>query len=423
MYRTGERRDEGRWPEPGRTMKKTRERLREDSWQSGAGMRKTRERMRESRRRRPRTRDGAALSPNLQDMSPVPSTAGPADTGNTWLGTARSPKGRKRHPPGASREGELGFQGFVEQQRLLASEMQRQVSELRHQRDEAREQALKVKEDAINDRAKHLQELQQCLLDQLQATGEAKLQEAGQQKSTRLEASSRPEMKAAQKLREVPDPDPQDVWEHSMVSDSRLVAMDAALTALFRRAEDLASRSGANQVSQPIVSPGLSSHRAKPSLEHSALPVETSRTPVWVPPATWQDQSPQTRASEPGSTLGGAQGASPLRLTEQLDKEKVAAFRKALDTADGLPADLRLDLCALLEESSPSEGATQALASKGRPSCPPPAPGKPGTDASPFGAPRPQRPRPRALRAQSSVPAVPERNRLAGEARSERATL
>ena len=46
----------------------------------------------------------------------------------------------------------------MEQQRLLASEMQRQVLELRNQRDEAREQALKVKEDAINDRHRHLQD-------------------------------------------------------------------------------------------------------------------------------------------------------------------------------------------------------------------------------------------------------------------------
>ena len=44
------------------------------------------------------------------------------------------------------------------------------------------------------------------------------------------------------------------------------------------------------------------------------------------------EQSPATRRAS----------ASP-----ELDKEKVAAFRKALDTADGLPAELRHDLCAL----------------------------------------------------------------------------
>ncbi|CAK8994258.1 unnamed protein product [Durusdinium trenchii] len=40
--------------------------------------------------------------------------------------------------------------------------------------------------------------------------------------------------------------------------------------------------------------------------------------------------------------------------------EKVAAFRKALDTADGLPAELRQDLCALPAGGVYAEGVRNA---------------------------------------------------------------
>lgn len=284
MYRT--RDAQGRdFREPGRTMKKSRERVREED--ADRGLRKTRDRLREPRARRPRTRDSGVLASPVRDVaSPIPSTAyGAADTAGTWVGTCS--------PSPARRDGEFGFHGFVEQQRQLASEMQRQVAELKSQRDQARQEALKVKEDAMNDRAKHLQELQEVLAEQLRRDEEPKV--------------------------EVPPPDAEgrEVFEHSIVSDSRFVAIDAALTALLScEAPKLAERSIG-----PI---GLSAMNAQ------------------------EVEGQVCRLSEAG-------GSPAWRLTEQLDKDKVAAFRKALDTADGLPSELRQDLCALLEESTPAE--------------------------------------------------------------------
>jgi len=344
MYRTNDvagRDFSVRETEQGRTMKKTRDRLREDSWRDAEkGLRKTRERLRDprERRRRPRTRD-SGTSPPRDAQSPAPSTVfGPADTAGTWVGTC-SPS-----PP--RRDGDLGFQGFVEQQRQLASEMQRQVAELRSQRDQARQEALKVKEDAMNDRARHLQELQQVLAEQLQV----------------------PNPEVPKTAPEAGDP-PAEVFERSIVSDSCFVALDAALTHLL-------SKSLVNAGSQDAP---LLAHR----MEHSFAEEQTQE--VW------------TRPSEAiGFGSIPSAGSSPGRLTEQLNKEKVAAFRKALDTADGLPAELRQDLCALLEESTPVESPNES-AGGSKPSRPPLCKGdlKEVMGSSPFPL-KAQRPRARS---------------------------
>lgn len=356
--------------EPGRTMKKSRDRLREDSWRDAdRGLRKTRDKLRDPRasRRRPRTRDSVGMSPPRDVQSPVPSTVfGPADTAGTWVGTCTP-------SPPHKLDGELGFQGFVEQQRLLASEMQRQVAELRNQRDEAREEALKVKEDAINDRARHLQELQQCLLEQLQ------VKPSQAEEVPKMEHPEASALEASQ------------VLERSIISDSRFVAIDAALTALLSKTDmalpaGLASQRKASLDAQSQFlgqsREGEQHFEFAPFLEAEPEPVEHEQ--AW------------TRTSE----ACGSPGASPL--TEQLDKEKVAAFRKALDTADGLPAELRQDLCALLEESTPKEcerpGSLVPPGSKGRP---PPCKGDLKLEASPF----PQRALTRpSVRARSSTP-------------------
>ncbi|CAL1138829.1 unnamed protein product [Cladocopium goreaui] len=190
--------DELRWGVIRRTMKKSRERVREED--AERGLRKTRDRLREPRARRPRTRDSGVVASPVRDVpSPIPSTAyGAADTAGTWVGTCS--------PSPARRDGEFGFHGFVEQQRQLASEMQRQVAELKSQRDQARQEALKVKEDAMNDRAKHLQELQQVLAEQLRRDEEPKVEVLK---------------------------DAEEAFERSIISDSRFVAIDAALTALL----------------------------------------------------------------------------------------------------------------------------------------------------------------------------------------------
>jgi len=239
----------------------------------------------------------------------------------------------------------LGFQGFVEQQRQLASEMQRQVAELRSQRDQARQEALKVKEDAMNDRARHLQELQQVLAEQLQV----------------------PNPEVPKTAPEAAD-SPAEVFERSIVSDSCFVALDAALTHLL---------------SKSLVAGSPDAPLPAHTMEHSFAEEQTQE--VWTRPP-----------EHIGFGSIPSAGSSPGRLTEQLNKEKVAAFRKALDTADGLPAELRQDLCALLEESTPVESPSES-AGGSKPSRPPLCKGdlKEVMGSSPFPL-KAQRPRARS---------------------------
>ena len=447
---------EVREPDPaaGRATR-TRERFRDEPWRESGRLRKTRDRLRETRQgrsRRPRTREyrgDCEASPSRREaQSPAPSTAyaGPADTAGTWVGTCSPPPRRK------GRDGELGFQGFVEQQRLLASEMQRQVVELRNQRDEAREQALKVKEDAINDRARHLQdhasvqismltaltctatlahtasdavvlradppfhfhgcqlltrlqELQQCLLEQLQGKPGSKTSQEIEPENSFREPKEDVFRARGEDLPET--------WEHSIASHSRFVAIDAGLAVLHgtRKQSELP------QASKVSDAPSLVSPINDVSQDREACTVQRGqghelRTPGHKQhseevdqPAAAQPHASPVPASERSSSTGGA---SPnFRLTDQLDKDKVAAFRKALDTANGLPADLRDDLCALLEESvEPVPPVATAPPHGNRTGRPPPgkAQGERG-EGTPFPS-GPQRPH--VARARSSTPGTAE---------------
>jgi len=157
---------------------------------------------------------------------------------------------------------------------------------------------LKVKEDAMNDRAKHLQELQQVLAEQLRRDEEPKVEVLK---------------------------DAEEAFERSIISDSRFVAIDAALTALL-----------SCEAPKLVESPGLTAKAMNGGVTGQGQEVE-------------------------GQVCRLSEGGCPAwRLTEQLDKERVAAFRKALDTADGLPSELRQDLCALLEESTPAESPSDS---------------------------------------------------------------
>lgn len=387
---------------------RTRERFRDEPWresQSGR-LRKTRDRLRDTRHGRSRrTRNDprdceASPSRDFREwQSPVPS-AGPADTAGTWAGTCSPPprrKGDRERRDGRDGREELGFQGFVEQQRLLASEMQRQVLELRNQRDEAREQALKVKEDAINDRHRHLQELQQCLLDQLQSKPEPS------KASQEIENEKFKENPVNGLADDLPE-----VWEHSIASHSRFVAIDAGLAVLHGalKQPELPHAS----VSEALVSPLEVSHkRDSPAVQcHDLNALSYKKSPEQ--PAAAPPHSSPLPASEQGSSTGGA---SPnFRLTEQLDKDKAAAFRKALDTASGLPADLRDDLCALLEESvetvMPPVVPVPSAAQGSRAGRPPVGKSDVKGEGIP-GIPFPSGPqRPHASRARSSTPGTAE---------------
>ena len=207
-----------------------------------------------------------------------------------------------------------------------------------------------------------------------------------------------------------------EVWEHSIASHSRFVAIDAGLAVLHgtRKQSELPHVSEALVSVSPLVE--VSQNRetctanqrdhelSAPSCrKHQATERSAAAHPPHTSPLPASERSSSTSVASPN-----------FRLTDQLDKDKAAAFRKALGTANGLPADLRDDLCALLEESveivepsaMPSMPSAPAAAQGNRFTAGRPPAGK--GDAKPErgeGIPFPSGPqRPHASRARSSTP-------------------
>ena len=240
-----------------------------------------------------------------------------------------------------------------------------------------------------------LEELQQCLLDQLQSKPDPS------KASQEIEDGKFKENPVNVLADDVPE-----VWEHSIASHSRFVAIDAGLAVLHGalKQPELPHAS----VSEALVSPLEVSHKRDNAVQRhdlNALSYKSPEQPAAAPP-----HSSPLPASEQSSSTGGA---SPnFRLTEQLDKDKAAAFRKALDTASGLPADLRDDLCALLEESvetvMPPVVPAPSAAQGSRAGRPPVGKSDVKGEGIP-GIPFPSGPqRPHASRARSSTPGTAE---------------
>jgi len=182
-------------------LRKTRDRLRDTRddrlRESKAEMRKTRDRARESRARSrgsrrtghdadsPKPRRGmvqSPLPPNTQQQDIFGNYAAQAtaytNTAATWYHSSCYAGHGVASPQalaGQTSERSLGLHAFMEQQRQMASDLQKQVEEMRKQRDDAREQALKAREDAINERAQALQRLQDCLMDKVRGSEEHEL--------------------------------------------------------------------------------------------------------------------------------------------------------------------------------------------------------------------------------------------------------
>lgn len=274
-----------------------------------------------------------------------PACAARAEPGDALLGFGVGPLPfRGALQQGLALDMTLGLHGFVKQQMHFASEMQKQVEELRRQRDEAREQALRMREQAIHGKAQALQELQQSLLEQLNGASDndARLLALRPMVPTTAVPRNRParapagvSSRSAGLLSSLSSPlavmDPvqqaTDAWEHSIVSDSRFVPLDAP--PLF-------------EVSQTL----------------RCIPVVASKPVAVVPP------TPMAQA-RPSATLGAS--ASPslatstrlvgqagsgktldVKLVTKLGFRKAVEFQRAITHANGLDPELREGLLALL---------------------------------------------------------------------------